>query len=359
MSKGRSLVIAGERIRLGETRDVALPLSETYAAETLTTPVRVIRARKDGPRLLITGIVHGDELNGLGVIRQIMFEETLQPRIGTLICVPVVNMPAFESQSRYVPDRRDLNRSFPGSPNGSMASRIADVVFRELISNADYCIDIHTAAIQRTNYPNVRADTRNSEVRRLAKAFGSELIVSGRGPEGSLRRCACDAGVPTIILEAGEVWKIEPDVVEIGMAGVRNVMIELGMLKGEPIRPVYQTRVERTIWVRAHLGGLLWFHVAPGEIIEGGQPIATNSSLFGEGRSVLIAPSDGIVLGMTTLPAVRPGEPICHIASPNRSIRSIRRALEAADDHPHGRLQRRLAANLHITSLDQDRPADD
>lgn len=352
MSKAKPLVIAGQRIRLGETLDINLPLSETYTAETLSTPVRVMRARRDGPRLLVTGTVHGDELNGMGIIRQIMFEEKLKPKIGTLICVPVVNMPAFESQSRYVPDRRDLNRSFPGSPNGSMAGRIAEVVFRELVRNADYCIDLHTAAIQRTNYPNIRADMRNAEVRRLAKAFGCELIVSGRGPEGSLRRTACDHDVPTIILEAGEVWKIEPDVVEIGVAGVRNIMIELGMLDGAPDRPIYQTRVEKTVWVRAHLGGLLWFHVSPGEVIEVGQPIATNASVFGEGRAVLISPIDGVVLGMTTLPAVRPGEPICHIAKPQRSIRSIRRALAEGDDHLHRRLHRRLAANLHITDHD-------
>ncbi len=352
MSKAKPLVIAGQRVRRGETLDINLPLTETYTAESLTTPVRVVRSNRPGPRLLLTGVVHGDELNGMGIIRQIMFEEQLKPKCGTLICVPVVNMPAFESQSRYVPDRRDLNRSFPGSANGSMASRIAEVVFRELIHNADYCIDLHTAAIQRTNYPNVRADMRNPEVRRLAKSFGCELIVTGRGPEGSLRRCACDHGVPTIILEAGEIWKIEPDVVEIGVSGVRSVMIELGMLNGEADRPIYQTRVDKTIWVRAQLGGLLWFHVAPGEVIEAGQPIATNASVFGDGRAVLISPIDGVVLGMTTLPAVRPGEPICHIAQPQRSVRSIRRALEGAGDHLHRRVHQRLAANLHIMNLD-------
>ena len=307
--KARPLIIAGERIRLGETRDIPLPLSETYNASVLSTPVRIIRARRDGPRVLVTGAIHGDELNGVGVIRQLMFEDSnLRLKSGTLICVPVVNMPAFESQSRNVPDRRDLNRSFPGSHNGSMASRIADAVFRQLVKSADYCIDLHTAAMQRTNYPNVRADMRNPEARRIAKAFGCELIVNGRGPEGSLRRCACDAGVPTIILEAGEVWKIEPDVVEVGVRGVRNVLIELGMLDDEPTRPAYQTRIETTTWMRAHLGGLLWFHVSPGALVEAGQALATNASLFGDGRAVLISPVDGIVLGMTTLPTVKPGE---------------------------------------------------
>lgn len=352
-SKSKPLIIAGERVRLGETKDIALPLSETYATEVLSTPVRVIRAKKDGPRVLVTGVVHGDELNGVGIIRQLMFDESiLRLKAGALVCAPVVNMPAFESQSRNVPDRRDLNRSFPGSANGSMASRIAHVVFTELVKKVDYCIDLHTAAIQRTNYPNIRVDLRNAKAKRIAKAFGCALLVDGRGPEGSLRRCACDAGVPTIVLEAGEVWKIEPDVVEVGVRGVRNVLIKLGMLDDEPMLPAYQTTVAETTWLRAQLGGLLWFHVAPGALVEAGQAIATNASLFGEGRAVLISPVDGIILGMTTLPAVRPGEPVCHIAQPNQSLASIRRAIANAEGHLHLQLQRRLAGNLHITNHD-------
>lgn len=353
MSTARTrFMIAGQRIRSGETRTLDLPISETYHGEPVVTPVRIVRAKKPGPRLLITGAIHGDEINGVGVVRELMFDDTLSISAGTLICVPVVNMPAFESQSRYVPDRRDLNRSFPGSAGGSMASRIAHTVFTELVTKADYCIDLHTAAVQRTNYPNVRADLRNAGARRLATAFGCELIVNGKGPDGSLRRCACDAGVPTIILEAGEVWKIEPDVVEIGVRGIRNVMINLGMIAGEPIKPVYQTRVEKTTWVRATLGGLLWFHVAPGALIEAGQPIATNAGVFGDGRAVLISPCDGVVLSMTTLPAVRPGEPVCHIAEPTRSLSSIRRAIERGRDALTSRLRSNLATSLHVTSVE-------
>ncbi|RMH26091.1 MAG: succinate dehydrogenase [Planctomycetota bacterium] len=349
MARRSPIVIAGQRVGPGQTRTIDLPVSETYHGEAVVTPVRVVRARRPGPRLLITAAVHGDELNGLGIVRELMFDENLRPSAGTLMCVPVVNMPAVESQSRYVPDRRDLNRSFPGSPAGSMAARIAHTIFHGVVRQADFCVDLHTAAVQRTNYPNVRADLRNPGARRLATAFGCELIVSGKGPEGSLRRCACEAGVPTIILEAGEVWKIEPSVVEIGVRGVRNVMIELGMLQGEPARPVYQTRVEKTTWARATLGGLLWFHVAPGDLVEAGQPLATNSSVFGEGRAVLIAPCDGIVLGMTTLPAVRPGEPVCHIAQPTRSLASIRRALERRGDSLARRLRRDLSTSVHVT----------
>lgn len=349
MSRQTTFVIGGERIRLGETRDMRLKVSENYTGDPIAIPVRVIRAKKKGPSVFITGAVHGDEINGTGIIRQIMFGDPVELRAGSLVLAPVVNTLGFESTSRYLPDRRDLNRSFPGSPNGSLASRLADVVFRTIVQPCDFGIDLHSAAVRRVNYPNIRGDMTIPGVRRLARAFGCELLVNGRGPIGSLRREACRVGCPTIILEAGEVWKIEPHVVEIGVRGVRNVLMELGMLDGEPARPAFQTRVDKTMWVRAELGGILTFHVAPGDLVESGQPLATNVSVIGEAQSIVIAPADGIVLGMTTLPAVMPGEPVCHIAIPAKRLRAIRRSLAAMpDDHPDRKLREEFASDIAV-----------
>lgn len=332
MATRRQLIIAGQRIRQGQTRDLRLKISETYTGEPVSLPVRVIRAPRPGPVVFLTAAIHGDEVNGTGIIRELTFGTPLDLRVGTLICIPVVNVFGFERHERYLPDRRDLNRMFPGSPTGSLASRIADRLFRDVIVKCDYGIDLHSAAEYRTNYPNIRGDLAVPGVRRLARAFGCELIVSGKGPEGSLRRIACDAGVPTIILEAGEVAKIEPSVLQIGLRGIHNVLVDLEMIRGARSSPIYQTEVHRTTWVRAELGGLLRFHVVPGDLVEGGQAIASCESVFGEAQSVLIAPINGIVLGMVTHPAVNPGEPVCHLAQPRKSLSRIRRALERAGE---------------------------
>ncbi len=306
MKTAKPFTIAGRTIGLGKSADLKIEISESYSGAPLEMPVRVMRAKKPGKTVFITAALHGDEINGIGVVREILIEKPFELRRGTLVLVPVVNLPGFERHTRYLPDRRDLNRCFPGSESGSRASRLADKIFRQLVSKCDYGIDLHTAAVRRTNFPNVRADLRDSEVRRIAMAFGCEMVLDQPGPKGSFRRSACRAGCPTIVLEAGEVWKIEPSMVELGVRGIRNVLIELGMVDGEQQRPAYQTSVKRTKWVRAELGGLLQFHVAPGEVVESGQPLATNTTLMGVENRVLRSPVDGVILGMTTLPSVSP-----------------------------------------------------
>ena len=313
------LVIAGTSIALGETRDLALEVTQSYSGADVVIPIRVIRAPKPGPTLLLTAAVHGDELNGIGILREVISNPP-ELTAGALILVPVVNILGFERHTRYLPDRRDLNRNFPGSSDGSLSKRFAHRIFTELIERCDMCIDFHTAAVRRTNFPNVRGDLENPEVKRLARAFGCELIVDTPGIPGSLRKTACDSGCPTVILEAGEVWKIEPAVVAVGLRGVRNVLIEYGMITGEPERPGYQASIDQTLWLRSDAGGLLSFHAAPGEIVEKDQPIASCLTLLGGERGIIRAPEDGIIIGLTTLPLVKPGDPVCHLAIPRADI---------------------------------------
>jgi predicted deacylase len=207
MSKRKAFTIAGQKVAPGETRTLSLKFSESYLGSPVTVPIHVLRARKPGPRLLLTGCVHGDELNGMGIIRELLYDQPPKLVKGTLVCVPVVNVYGLEHHLRYLPDRRDLNRDFPGSENGSLSSRLAHVIFENVVRQCDYLVDFHSAAVRRTNYPNIRADLSHPETRALARSFGCELIVNGKGPVGSLRRAALAAGVPSIILEAGEVWK--------------------------------------------------------------------------------------------------------------------------------------------------------
>ena len=208
--KSKSLTIAGHTIARGQTQDLMLDVSQQYTGSPIQLPIRVIRSTKAGPTVLITAAVHGDEFSGVGIIHELMHADDLTPLIGTIIVVPVVNVFGFETQERYMPDRRDLNRCFPGSENGSLSSRFAHIFFSQLVMQADYCIDLHSAAVPRTNYPNVRGDFRDPNVRRLCRAFGCELMLDSKGPDGSLRREATKAGCPTMILEAGEPCKLEP-----------------------------------------------------------------------------------------------------------------------------------------------------
>jgi len=346
----QKFMIGKHRIRAGERSNLRLNVSQRYNGDTITLPIHVIRARKPGPKIFVTAAVHGDELNGMGVIHELMFNEPLDLIRGTLVLIPAVNIFGLETNDRYMPDRRDLNRFFPGSENGSLTSRFAHTLFYEVLLRCDYGIDLHTAASYRTNYPNVRGDMRDANVRRVARAFGCELIINSKGPDGSLRREVTKAGCPTILLEAGEPLKIEPGILQIGIRGVQNVLKSLDMLSGVMGRPVYQTRIDRAIWVRAESGGILRFHVSPGDMVRAGQAIATNINVFGHEQHVLLSPVDGIVLGMTTLPTVKPGEPVCHIAIPNRSLRSVRRAIsEAGNNTLYHRLHHELRTNITVT----------
>ncbi len=340
----------GEEIPAGESRDVTLAVSESYSSMTVQVPIHIRRAVTDGPVVFMTAALHGDEINGTGAIRQLIQDEDFRLLKGSVILVPVLNLLAFDRHSRYLPDRRDLNRSFPGAPDGSLASRMAHTIFEEIVSRSDYGIDLHTAAVRRTNYPNVRGDLTYPEVQRLAEAFGSEVIIHTKGPRGSFRREACRAGCPTIIMEGGEVWKVEPGIVESATRGIKNVLRSLEMLGGEAERPKYQVIVKKSKWIRAEKGGFLRFHITPGDIVERGQPLATNTTLLGRERSVLSAPFNAVVIGMTTLPAISPGEPVCNLGRLPRGSKpgSLRRLRAEAVDGLEERVSDDLAANVLV-----------
>ncbi|MGI9472337.1 MAG: succinylglutamate desuccinylase/aspartoacylase family protein [Rubripirellula sp.] len=303
----------GVAIPRGEFSDVYLPISESYSGISLKIPIRIQRAPKDGPVVFITAALHGDELNGTGAVRELICDDSVQLLRGALILVPILNLLAFDRHSRYLPDRRDLNRYFPGTTGGSVASRIARQVFDEIVDRSDMGIDLHTAASRRTNYPNVRADLSDPIVRQMSQDFGCEVVVNSKGPDGSLRREATKAGCPTIVMEGGEVCKVEPAIVATAVRGIKNVLRAHDMIDGKIQQQEARVVIEKAKWVRAERGGFLQFHVRPGELVEQGQPLATNTSLLGHETSLLIAPFSGVIIGMTTLPAVSPGEPVCHV----------------------------------------------
>lgn len=344
----------------GQSADLAITVSESYAGTTINIPMHVRRAALDGPTVFVSAAVHGDEINGTGAIRELIVDCPFTLMRGTLVLVPVVNVLGFERHSRYLPDRRDLNRSFPGSPTGSLASRLAHAVFNQVVKRCDYGIDLHTAAVRRINFPNVRADLKNPKLAEFARAFGTELILTAKAPKGSLRRSACEAGCPTLILEAGEVWKVQPTVVEYALRGVENCLISLGMVEGQISEPEYRLEADKTQWVRAQHGGFLSFHVGPGDAVKKDDPIATNTSLLGQEHNTILAPRDGVVLGMTTLPSVAPGDPVCHLAYMKKgSLKRIESARDAMSDASlHQRTHEQLGNNVMVSEASETSQAD-
>lgn len=339
----------GEAIAPGESRDIHLAVSESYSGMTVRIPIHIRRSIQDGPVVFVTAALHGDEINGTGAVRQLVQDSEFQLIRGSLVLVPVLNILAFDRHSRYLPDRRDLNRSFPGSTSGSLAGRMARTIFDELVSRCDYGIDLHTASVRRTNYPNVRGDMSNPAVKSLAQSFGCEIIIDSKGPKGSYRREATNAGCATIIMEGGEVCKVEPGIVESCVRGVKNVLRELKMLEGQLDQPAYQVVIKQSKWIRAELGGFLQFHVQPGEIISKGQPLATNTTLLGHERSTIESPFDAMVIGMTTLPAISPGEPICNLGKLGKGIKpSDLRRRRLKEDGLEERVSEQLASNVLV-----------
>ncbi|MEM0925578.1 MAG: succinylglutamate desuccinylase/aspartoacylase family protein, partial [Planctomycetota bacterium] len=228
-------------------------------------------------------------------------------------------------------------------------------IFQEIVCRCDYGIDLHTASARKTNYPHIRGDLNHDSIENIAMAFGSEIVLNQAGPEGALRREALAAGCPTIVLEAGEVLKVEPGIVRSVVRGIRNVLRRLEMLDGPLERPRYQLVIENSRWLRANKGGFMQFHVAPGDLIEHGQPIVTTFDLLGKIKETQESPFDAVAIGMTTLPAVSPGEPICHLGMLPRGTDLSR--LRMSRQEPDGleeQIVDQLATNLVV--VDRDDP---
>jgi predicted deacylase len=273
--------------------------------------------------------IHGDEINGADIVRRLIFDIDHEKLSGTLIAIPVVNIPGFLSQSRYLPYHRDLNRFFPGKRKGNNAERFAWRLFTEIVSKCDFGIDLHTAASGRVNLPHVRGDMTHPRVRKLARAFGSTVLVDQAGVKGSLRREATEAGVPTILFEAGETGRFSNKISLTGLRGVLNVLAEMGMWpKKEGAGPPFQVIVKSSDWVRAEKGGILDLSVKPGDLIYEGDLIGTTLNPFGKTVTQIRAPSTGIVIGVTTAPLTIPGTGIAHIARLKKTLSLVERSLK-------------------------------
>ncbi len=336
----RMPVICGQRPKRGTTRKVNIKLSETVFHQPARVPVTIIAGREPGPTLFLTAAVHGDEINGVAIVRRVLERVNADDLRGVLVVVPVVNRFGFPHGDRYMPDRRDLNRSFPGNPDGSMASRMAHALFEKVIRSCDYGIDLHTAASGRSNLCHVRGDSEDEQVRAIMKAFGVPIMLDGAGPKGSLRGAATAAGVPTIIFEAGEPNRFEEHVVEMGTRGVLRVLRHVGMLPGRLRKPPLQTLIKQSEWVRSNHGGIVHILVEPGDLVGRGKRLATIEDPYGRHVDHIRAPFSGVVLSTSTIPLCNPGTAMVHLARLRKTLKAVRTFVEDGGDLGHIHVQK-------------------
>ncbi|MEZ4279624.1 MAG: succinylglutamate desuccinylase/aspartoacylase family protein [Myxococcota bacterium] len=306
-------VLPGEKLKFSYTR------SRTFEGAFLDTIVFAARGRRPGPTLCLTALVHGDERNGFEVAREVFAETDPNQLTGTLLALPAVNMNGFRTGSRYMPDRRDLNREFPGSETGSNSAIIAGILYRTATQYCDALIDLHTGSFDRANLPQIRVDLGHPRALELAKSFGAPVVLGGEGPRGSLRREMMEGGIPAIIYEAGLPLRFEPAEIDKGVEGVRNVMIRMGMIAGRATPSTPDRHVHaRSRWQRAPLGeGGVFYPVKQlGDRVSAGDEIAYIDDPFTDRRFILRADQAGTVIGLAVPQVVFSGYALVHIAGP-------------------------------------------
>jgi len=310
------LELAGTTIYPGHQETILLPVTETYLRQGSSMPVHIVHGRRNGPSLFVSAAIHGDELNGIETVRRLMTQKRLASMAGTLYAVPVVNIYGFMSNTRYLPDRRDLNRFFPGNSNGSLASGLAQVLFKNIVCQCAYGIDLHTGSNHRKNLPHLRGDMSDPEVLSMAQAFGAPLALDTPGTEGSLRGAAVAKGIKMLTYEAGEALCLDELSIKAGIRGITSVMKHLGMLvsRKKERREEHLMHVARnSSWVRAGVSGLFQTRIKLGQMVLKNQILGFIHDPFGSTSFEIRSLTEGIVIGVQTLPSVYKGDALIHL----------------------------------------------
>ena len=310
-----TIEIAKETVAPGQLRRFELPVSRLATQTLVSLPVTVVNGIESGPVLWLSAAIHGDEINGVEIIAQILGRINPKKLRGAIIAVSIVNVFGFIEQSRYLPDRRDLNRSFPGSENGSMASQLADLFMREIVNRSTHGIDLHTAAVHRTNLPQIRANLEDEATYECAKAFGAPIIMHAKTISGSLRHSATKKGIPVLLYEAGEALRFDPLAIEYGVKGILGVMDCLSMYQNElSLKHEISLESKSSKWIRASGGGIFHLEVKLGERVVKRQELGYITNAFGEKRVPVRATVNGIVIGHIQNPLVNQGDAIVNLA---------------------------------------------
>jgi len=328
------ITIGGAEVRAGTRVTIDLPTAHLYTHTEMTMPVHVVHGRRSGPRLFVCAAIHGDEINGVEVIRRLLRLKLLGEVKGTLIAIPIVNVYGFINHTRYLPDRRDLNRSFPGSRSGSLAARVANLFMEEIVANCTHGIDIHTGSNHRFNMPQIRAALDDDETVRLAKSFGAPLVIDSRLRDGSLREAADERAIPLLLYESGESNRFYEPFVKLGLRGIVRVMREIGMLKKEKTskRTVEPLFADTTTWVRAPMSGMMEAPASVGGTVKKGGVLCKVVDPLGEKREPITSPVTGVIIARRMLPLFYEGDALFHItATPTDEHEAYEAALTAMD----------------------------
>jgi predicted deacylase len=311
------LQIAGQAIRAGTRQRIDIPVGRRVTGAEVSLPIEVVHGKRPGPRLFVCAAIHGDEINGVEIIRRVLRRKLLPRLRGTLIAVPVVNLFGFIGLSRYLPDRRDLNRSFPGSPTGSLAARLAHTFVSEVVENSTHGIDLHTAAVHRSNLPQIRACLDHDETARLAQCFGVPVLIDAHTRDGSLRQEVFEREIPMLLYEGGEALRFDERTIKAGERGVLSIMRALDMLPPpRKQRPPMEPYVARSsYWVRAPESGVLRERVKLGALVDANEKLGTIADPLGAEEATVVAPKPGVVIGRTELPLVNEGDALFHVAT--------------------------------------------
>ncbi len=313
--KNKAIIIGDVTVKPGESKHIELPIPGFYSHSNIHMPVHVTCGNEAGPILFVSAAVHGDEINGLEIIRRLRNSKSVKRLKGTLVTVPVVNVYGFINKTRYLPDRRDLNRFFPGSEGGSMASKLANTFLTNISQQCDYGIDLHTAAISRDNLPQIRSVLDDDEIKELSLAFGAPVVLNAPLREGSLRESAAKTNTKILLYEAGEALRFDEISIRAGVSGIINVMRNIGMLPKSRKKVKLEPAIAHSSqWVRASQSGILRATNPMGNRINEGDVLGYISDPFGDVEVEIKAPVSGMVIGRATLPLVHEGEAIFHMA---------------------------------------------
>lgn len=316
LKKKAPLKALGIVVEPGKRRRTEVPSGRWPSGDKATINVEVINGARPGPGLWLSAAIHGDEVMGVEILNRVLKRITPETLRGHVIAVPIVNVFGFSAGSRYLPDRRDLNRVFPGSAKGSLASRIAHLFMTEVVHHCDYGIDFHAGSDDRTNLPQVRANLDDPKTVEMATAFAAPISLHGKNIRGSLRSAATALDKRVLVVEGGEPHRFDPASVSIGVPGVLRVMRKLGMRASAPRAKVSAPRISRkTKWVRADRGGILWPEVGNGDIVERRQTLGVITDPHGGQGITVRASTAGMVIGHTVNPLVFQGAALFHIAT--------------------------------------------
>src|SRR6056297_3245530 len=335
MARRKHFEIGGATVAPGTRARVDIPVSQLSNHTPVHLSVEVIHGRRPGPVLFVSAAIHGDEVIGVEIVRRLLRAAPLRSMAGTLLAVPIVNTFGFLNHSRYLPDRRDLNRVFPGVAEGSMASRLAHIFMREVVARSDVGIDLHSAAIHRTNLPQIRLTPDNPRLAKLGRVFGAPVMMTSKLREGSLRMAAEEAGVDVLLYEAGEGLRFDELAARAGVSGILRAMQHLGMIGAKGVPKIRHAPVlaGNSRWYRAPAGGVLRGYVPIGGAVTPGDVLCAISDPFGEVEHEVVAETRGVVIGRSNMPTVYEGDAVFHIAETARAedaVEGMNAQLEAA-----------------------------